>query len=268
MTAFRAGVTRGLGLLMIVGSVALATGCVLVFAKWLPADVARYEDYRAAQRCPAGSTPDAWWEDCLRTIELTIVDTVVKGGGRSSEYRATVDSTRFQGELDFGDPGPLLDTLQAGDQAIGTVWRGDVVTLTKDGVRQKTSDEPRHEPQMIAAAGAGLGLLAVLGLVFGTARLLAPRHSGPFTWSGSGRGLLVTCLAATFGVGLPAVWLGISWQLVAPMIVAVVLGAGTFLLGGSRGSAVTCRSLSFGAGSGSNGWLGDRSSSVTNHGRD
>ncbi|MEV8312379.1 hypothetical protein AB0P36_35115 [Streptomyces flavidovirens] len=109
---------------------------------------------------------------------------MVDRGGRNSEYRATVDSERFQGELGFGDPGPLLETLQVGDKAVATVWRGDIVALTKDGVRQKTSDEPRGEPQMIAAGGAGLGLLAVLGLVFGTARLVAPRNPGTFTWSG------------------------------------------------------------------------------------
>ncbi|MEO3845974.1 hypothetical protein [Streptomyces sp. B22F1] len=230
VTAFRAGVTRVLGLLMIVVSVALAAGCVLAFTNWLPANVARYEEYRAAERCPADSTPDAWWEDCLREIDLTIVDTVVRGG-KGSEYRATVDSKRFHGRLDFGDPGPLLDTLQEGDKAVGTVWRGDIVALTKGRIRQKTSDEPRDEPQMIAAAGAGLGLLAVPGLVFGAARLVAPRRPGPFTWSRSGKRLFFTNLAATFGVGLPAVWLGVPWQLVTPAIVAVVLGVGFFLRG-------------------------------------
>ncbi|MYY84876.1 MULTISPECIES: hypothetical protein [unclassified Streptomyces] len=241
--------TRVLALLMIAVSLPLAAGSALVFTKWLPDDVARYEDYRASERCPSRLTPEAWWEDCLREVELTVVDTVVKSGGKSSEYTATVDGKRFHGErlhgkqfhgvLDFGDPGPLLRTLEAGDRAVGTVWRGDIVALTKDGVRQKTSDEPRDEPQMIAAAGAGLGLLAVLGLVFGTVRLLAPRHSGPFTWKGSGKGLLVTSVVATFGVGLPAVWLGLPWQFVAPVIVAVVLGAGVLLLGGGhRGSAV------------------------------
>ncbi|MFI7316792.1 hypothetical protein [Streptomyces venezuelae] len=232
--------TRVLALLMIAVSLALAAGSVLVFTKWLPDNVARYEDYRATERCPSGTTPDAWWEDCLREVELTVVDTVVKSGGKSSEYTATVDGKRFHGELDFGDPGPLLRTLKAGDRAVGTVWRGDIVALTKDGVRQKTSHEPRDEPQMIAAAGAGLGLLAVLGLVFGTVRLLAPGHSGPFTWKGSGKGPVVTSVVATFGVGLPAVWLGLPWQFVAPVIVAVVLGAGVLLLGGGghQGSAV------------------------------
>ncbi|MDJ1135406.1 hypothetical protein [Streptomyces iconiensis] len=220
-----------MGLLVIVVSVVPAVGCALVFTDLLPAHVARYEEYRAAERCAVGSTPDAWWEDCLREVELNIVDTVVDRGGRSSEFRATVDSQRFQGELEFGDPGPLLEALQEGDKAVGTVWRGDVVALTKGGVRQKTSDEPRDEPQMFAAGGTGLGLLAVLGLVLGAARLLAPRRPGRFTWSGAGKGLFFTNLAATFGVGLPAVWLGIPWQLVTPVIVAVVLlGAGFFLL--------------------------------------
>lgn len=213
VTAFRAGVTRVLGLLIVVASVAPAAGCAFVFTDWLPADVARYQEYRAAERCAAGSTPEAWWEDCLREIELDIVDTVVDRGGRNSDYRATVDSERFQGDLGFGDPGPLLETLQVGDRAVGSIWRGDIVALTEDGVRQQTAGEPRNEPQMIAAGGAGLGVLAVLGLVFGATRLVAPRDPGPFTWRRSGKALFFTNLAATFGVGLPAVWLGLpgSW---------------------------------------------------------
>ncbi|MGW0563681.1 hypothetical protein ACWDZ4_24500 [Streptomyces sp. NPDC003016] len=241
VTAFRAGARRVLGLLMILVSVAPAAGCVLAFADWLPANVARYEEYRAAERCAADSTPDVWWEDCLRKVEFNIVDTVVDRGGRNSAYRATVDSERFQGELDFGDPGPLLETLQGGDKAVATVWRGDIVALAKDGVRQKTSDEPRDEPQMIAAGGAGLGLLTVLGLAFGAARLVAARNLGTFTWSGSGKRLFFTNLTATFGVGLPAVWLGIPWQLVAPAIVAVVLGVGFFLLGNQRSAEADAR---------------------------
>ncbi|MEU8541937.1 hypothetical protein AB0C52_18435 [Streptomyces sp. NPDC048717] len=223
MTAVRAGVRRVRGLLLIAVSLFLASGCVLAFTDWLPADVARYEEYHAAERCAAGSAPDAWRENCLRDVEFGVVDTVVERGGKNSKYRATVDSARFQGELAFGDPGPLLDTLRAGDKVAGTVWRGDVVALTKDGVRQKTSDEPRDEPQMIAAGGASLGLFAMVCLVFGAVRLVAPHRLGRFTWSGSGKVLFFTNLGATFGVGLPAVWCGIPWQLVAPVIVLVVL---------------------------------------------
>ncbi|WP_282700500.1 hypothetical protein [Streptomyces sp. CC219B] len=211
-------------------SLALAAGCVFVLTDWLPADLARYKEYRAAEHCPTGSTPDAWWEDCLREIELSVVDTVVEDRARNSEYRATVESDRVRGDVHIGDPGPLLDTLRAGDTVVGTAWRGDIVALTKDGVRQKSINEPRDEPQMIAAAGAGLGLLALLGLTFGTARLASPRNLGPLTWSGSGKKLFFTNLAATFGVGLPAVWIGIPWQFVTPTIVVVWLGVGFLLL--------------------------------------
>jgi hypothetical protein len=127
--ACRAGARGILGLLMIVVSVAPGAGCVLAFADWLPANVTRYEQYRAAEPCAADSMPYVWWEDCLREIELNIVDTVVDRGGRNSAYLATVDSERFQGELDFGDPGPLLESLQVGDKAVATVWRGDIVAL-------------------------------------------------------------------------------------------------------------------------------------------
>ncbi|AYG78389.1 Long-chain-fatty-acid--AMP ligase FadD26 [Streptomyces hundungensis] len=183
--------------------------------------------------------PDTWREDCLGEIELDVVNTVVHDRGRNREYRAIVDSKRFHGKQDFGDPGPLLDTLQKGDKAVDSVWRGDIVALTKGTIRQKTSDEPPDKPQMIAAAGAGLGLLAVFSLAFGAARLATPRRPDPFTWRRSGKRLFLINLAATFGVGLPPVWLGVPWQLVAPAIVAIVLGVGFSLLNQRLAAAAT-----------------------------
>ncbi|MEU7020296.1 hypothetical protein ABZ990_06510 [Streptomyces sp. NPDC046203] len=233
-TAVRAGMTRVGGLLLIVVSLVLAAGCALVFADRLPADVARYEAYRATERCAAGSEPDAWREDCLREVEFGVVGTVVERGGKTGKYRATVDSERFQGEVSFTGPRPLLDTLRPGDEVVGTVWRGDIVALAKDGVRQTTDEEPRDDPQMIAAIGAGLGLFAVLVLAFGAIRLVAPRRLGPFTWSESGQGLLYINTVVTLGVGLLAVWLGIPWQLVVPVIAMARLGVGFRLLGGHR----------------------------------
>ncbi|WP_228973204.1 hypothetical protein [Streptomyces sp. DH12] len=149
---------------------------------------------------------------------------------RNSDYRAAVKSERFKGDLHFGSSGPLLEMLRAGDRAVATVWRGDIVALSQGGIRQGTSDEPRDEPQMTAAIGTELGLLALLGTVFGAARFAAPRDPGIFTWSRSGQVLFITNLVALFGVGLPALWLGIPWQLVTPTMVAILLVVSFFLL--------------------------------------
>ncbi|MEW5659986.1 hypothetical protein [Streptomyces cinereoruber] len=235
-TASRTVVPRLLGLLLVLVSVVPAAGCVLAFADWLPTGVARYEEYRTAERCAAAPAPGVWREDCLREVELDVVGTVVERRARNSDYQATVSGERFRGELDFGDPGPLLNTLRAGDRVVATVWRGDVVALAKDGLRQKTSEEPRDEPQMTAAGGTGLGLLALTGLAFGAVRLVAPRRLGPFTWRRSGRTLFFTNLGAAFGVGLVTVWTGLPWQVTTPAILAVVLGVGHFSLRAPAGS--------------------------------
>ncbi len=158
------------------------------------------------------------------------MDTVIEHRTRNSDYRAAVKSERFKGDLHFGSSGPLLEMLRAGDRAVATVWRGDIVALSQGGIRQGTSDEPRDEPQMTAAIGTELGLLALLGTVFGAARFAAPRDPGIFTWSRSGQVLFITNLVALFGVGLPALWLGIPWQLVTPTMVAILLVVSFFLL--------------------------------------
>ncbi|WP_406007130.1 hypothetical protein OG440_13745 [Streptomyces sp. NBC_00637] len=40
--------TAGAGALLIMAALASASACWLVFARWLPSDLERYEDYRSA----------------------------------------------------------------------------------------------------------------------------------------------------------------------------------------------------------------------------
>jgi hypothetical protein len=86
---------------------------------------------------------------------------------------------------------------------------------------------------MTAAMGVGLGLVAALAAAFGVMRLADPGDLGPFTWAASGKALLITIASATFGVGLPAVWIGTPWEIVPPLIVVIVFGV-AFLLRGFR----------------------------------
>ncbi|MFJ6571917.1 hypothetical protein ACIQNU_31390 [Streptomyces sp. NPDC091292] len=190
---------------------------------WLPADRREFREYGSAQVC-SERVAAAAWEDCLRTVSFTVDKVVVKNAGRSSSYTATVSGAPFwNGVVDFGDPGPLLTALRAGDKVTGTVWRGDVTVLSKDGVRQNSSDKPRDEPQMTAAIGTFLGLLAALGIGLGAVRVARPGGYEPLTWRSYGKPLLITMVIVCAGVGLPAVWTGIPWPVV-PLLSVLIVG--------------------------------------------
>ncbi|SDC96729.1 hypothetical protein [Streptomyces prasinopilosus] len=216
-----AGRTRFVGVLLITLSLVSAVLCCVAFAVWLPSDRERYRDYRAAEPCSARATGQAE-SDCLRTWRFTIVKTVVENGGKSSSYEATLkDGDSWRGDVAFGDPGPLLERLEPGDEVTATVWRRDIVALGKDGVWQNSSEAPRDELQMNAALGMLAGFVAAEAFVFGAVRLVRPRDRGPFTWNPYGKWLLLTGIAVCFGVGLPAVWTGTPWWVVPAVGVPV-----------------------------------------------
>ncbi|MCT9114165.1 hypothetical protein N4G69_53555 [Streptomyces mirabilis] len=80
--------------------------------------------------------------------------------------------------MSFGDAGPLLEQLAPGDQVKATAWRRDIVVLSKNGVRQNTSEAPRDELQMNAAIGVLAALVAAQTFVFGAVRLARSRATG------------------------------------------------------------------------------------------
>lgn len=214
-----------MGVLLIPLSLISAAACYLVFAWWLPSDSEPYRDYRAAETCSSRAM-DQGQTDCLSTWHLTVVKTVNKTSGKSSSYEATLkDRDSWRGTVSFGDPGPLLERLAPGDQVTATAWRRDIVVLSKNGVRQNTSEAPRDEFQMNAAIGVLAALVAAQTFVFGAVRLARPRDYEPFTWNPYGKRLLITITAVCFGVGLPATWIGIPWWTVSAVAVPVVVCA-------------------------------------------
>ncbi|UUU22248.1 hypothetical protein [Streptomyces sp. DSM 40750] len=211
-----------IGVSLLILSLAPALACFFVFAVWLPSDMERYRDYGEAESCATGA-PTEEWEDCLRTASFTVDSTKITQS-RSGSYRATLSGAPFwNGTVAFGDPGPLLRSLQPGDRVTATVWRGDITALSRGGVRQRTSEEPRDEPQMTSAIGTFLGLLAALGLWFGATRLTGPPDRKPLPWAGYARPLLIALLTACAGVGLPSVWLGFPWWLVPTLVVPLMV---------------------------------------------
>ncbi|WP_432036919.1 hypothetical protein [Streptomyces cucumeris] len=211
-----------MGVLLILLSLIPAAACYLVFAWWLPSDSERYQDYRAAEPCSSRSMEQGQ-TDCLSTWLLTVEKTVNKTAGKSSSYEATLTGQdSWRGTVSFGDPGPLLERLDPGDQVTATAWRGDIVVLSKDGVRQNTSQAPRDELQMNAAIGLLAALVALQVFVFGAVRVVRPCDYEPFTWNPYGKRLLIIITTVCFGVGLPAVWIGIPWWTVPTVAIPVV----------------------------------------------
>ncbi|MDQ0601463.1 hypothetical protein QF037_005808 [Streptomyces canus] len=214
---------RLMGVLLVLLSVVPAVGGWLVFSAWLPSDVERYQDYRAAEPCPDRSAARAAAEDCLLTVALTVERTRNEPGKRSGSYTATLDGAPvWSGTVSFGDPDPVLERLVPGDRITGTLWRGEVMTVGKGELRQNTSDAPRDEPQMTYAIGTFLGLLAALGLGFGAVRIARPLGHEPFTWRPLGKTLLIVMTVACAGVGLPAVWIGVPSWIVPVVVVPIV----------------------------------------------
>ncbi len=214
-----------MGVLLILLSLIPAAACYLVFSWWLPSDTERYQDYRAAEPCSSRATEQGQ-TDCLSTWHLTVAKTVNRTSGRNSSYEATLTYRHsWRGTMSFGDPGPLLERLVPGDQVMATAWRRDIVVLSKDGVRQNTSEAPRDEVPMNAAIGVLAALVAAQAFVFGAVRLARPRDYEPFSWNPYGKRVLITIIAACFGVGLPAAWIGIPWWPLPAVATPVVVCA-------------------------------------------
>ncbi|MFE0731131.1 hypothetical protein ACFW2X_23370 [Streptomyces antibioticus] len=229
-------VTRLKGLALLGLSVLAALGCWAAFTTWLVSDRVAHRAYETAAPCPDGA-PGRRYEDCLRTVTFTVDATKVDRGKRGG-FRATLSGTPYwDGVVAFGDPGPVLEELRPGDRITGTVWRGEVMTIARGdarGVRQRTSDAPRDEPQMAAGLGTGLGLLAALTLVFGGARLAGPRPHPWFAWRPYGKRLLILTVSVSFAVGLLGVWTGLVWWLVPAVAVSLVALGAVLIYGWDR----------------------------------
>ncbi|MEU6529298.1 hypothetical protein ABZ869_08925 [Streptomyces sp. NPDC046928] len=202
----------------------------LAFTVWVPGQQERYEHYRAAEPCPAQAAPqETAAKDCLTTRHLTVAKAESIHTGKVTAYEATLQDpgdASWQEAVRLSDSGQLSDKLHEGDEVIATGWRGDIVLLSKDGVRQETTDAPRDERQGNAALGVLVALLAAQALVFGVVRLARPTAYAPFVWEPYGRWLTFTNVGVGVSVGVASVWLGIPWWTVlvtVPMAVCAVM---------------------------------------------
>lgn len=224
------GRARLTGVALIVLSLMWAVLSYLAFTVWMPGQQERYEHYRAAAPCSEQATPqEVTAMDCLAIWHTTVTRTESRFTGKVRVYEATLKDKgddASQRVVPFSDSGPLFDRLHRGDEVTATGWRGDIVVLGKDGVRQNTSDAPRDEHQANAALGVLVALLAAQSLVFGAVRLARPTAYGHFVWEPYGRWLAFTSICAGVGVGVASTWLGIpGWTVLVtvPVVVCAVM---------------------------------------------
>ncbi|WP_328890816.1 hypothetical protein [Streptomyces sp. NBC_00316] len=237
------GRARLTGVALIALSLIWAVLSYLAFTVWMPGQQERYEDYRAAAPCSEQATPqEVTAKDCLTTWHTTVTRTESAIRGKVRVYEATLkdkgdDSS--QRVVPFSDSGPLFDKLHRGDEVTATGWRGDIVVLSKDGVRQNTSDAPRDEHQGNAAIGVLVALLAAESLVFGAVRLARPTAYEHFVWEPYGRWLAFTSIGVGVGVGVASTWLGIPWWTVLVTVPVVVCAVMVCLLRQRRRAAAS-----------------------------
>ncbi|MFI5666545.1 hypothetical protein [Streptomyces sp. NPDC051704] len=221
MTEDRRGPGRWTGAALAVLSLIPALICGLLFTVGLPDEVRRYEEYAAARPCPA--------DDCVRTLPLGVDRTVVKKG-KGGKFEATLSSPdAWTAVVRFGDPGPLLSRLEPGDQVSATVWRGRIMTVAKEDVRQSTADEPRDEAPIDAGLATFTGLLAALGLGFAAAWLAGAGGRGPWTWRALGMPLFFGSALTCLGVAVAAHLTGLPWWAV-PAVAVPFVGYAAFRL--------------------------------------
>ena len=224
------GRARLTGVALIVLSLMWAVLSYLAFTVWVPGQHERYEHYRAAGPCPVQATPqEVAAKGCLTTWHFTVTKAESRFTGKVRVYEAILkdesDDSRRR-VVRFSDSGPLFDKLHRGDEVTATGWLRDIVVLSKDGVRQNTSDAPRDEHQANAAIGVLAALLAAQSLVFGAVRLARPTAYASFVWEPYGRWLAFTNICVSVGVGVASLRLGIPWWTVlvtVPVVVCAVM---------------------------------------------
>ncbi|WP_329455661.1 hypothetical protein [Streptomyces sp. NBC_01497] len=227
------GRTRFIGILLILLSLISVVACCLTFALWLPNDRDHYDDYRAARACPAHPTARVR-KNCLSTWHFAVVKTATENAGKTRRHEVTLKGEgSWRGVVDFEDTGPLFKRLKPGEQVTATVWRRDIVVLSRGGVRQDTSDAPRDALPIYAALGTLAGLVAVQACVYGVIRLARPRSYRLFAWFPYGGWMIAVILLSCLVAGITAMSTGIPWWIVPPAVPVmaglVVWGLGLLL---------------------------------------
>ncbi|MHC0432193.1 hypothetical protein ACX6XY_18690 [Streptomyces sp. O3] len=118
--------------------------------------------------------------DCLWVDAFTVDSAGTEPSGKSTRYYAKlVDSTGWGQRVTFSDRDPVFDRLSEGGRVEGTVWRGDVVRVSVDGVADATKANPVGKPLGVMMWGGFLVLGGALALIAGGWGLARPESFVP-----------------------------------------------------------------------------------------
>ncbi|MTE22456.1 hypothetical protein F0L17_25820 [Streptomyces sp. TRM43335] len=137
-------------------------------------------------------------QDCLESREFVVEDIRVRKG------RGTVSTVRLADPagggltVRFGSPDPLPERLRTGAVVTAELWRGEVVSVSRQGATQETTGHPLGGGAMVAGLGLLFAMTGALALYASWWWLMRPgacvRASPP-------------ALAA---VGLAVLWMGVG----------------------------------------------------------
>lgn len=151
------------GLILVAGVVALIVSGYLLSVELSHARQ-REEEFHAAVPCPAAVTAaDGSATDCVSTASFTVAKVRIHSG-KHSYYTADLTGPKSASarRVEFGGKDPLLRRLHSGDTVRGTLWRGDIVTVTSadSEFRQNTADNPNGRGTRVLVVGT---ILTVVG---------------------------------------------------------------------------------------------------------
>ncbi|MQA98493.1 MAG: hypothetical protein GEV11_29310 [Streptosporangiales bacterium] len=199
----------------------MMAGAVAALVAELPDGYHDLRVYESASLCPTGSAELA---DCRWTKPFTVTDVDPNPPGRSEPpYTVLKEADGDTYKVTYGDPGPVLITLEPGDRLKGTIWRGRLTEISAGGASQRTSDAPAD---MRARGGVLAMILLPSGLVLTIAsawRLLRRRASpgltpGQRATFSLSLGLLMTGLLSP----IPATWLPYDSEAQHAVLTAVI----------------------------------------------
>ncbi|MEU6009540.1 hypothetical protein [Streptomyces sp. NPDC047453] len=182
--------------------------------------------YRAARPCGRAVT-----EDCLRSVQATVRDTVIqKGPKQYARYALELGGpVPVPREVAMKGAEPLLRHLRAGDVVTVTMWRDYAIAVDKDGVTQRSKDTPEGRPGFTTAAALGLITFALFVVREGGHVIVrAPGYAATGVPAGLARRgrRAVVVVACALPAGLFGKWTGpvgviVLWSALVGLLFAV-----------------------------------------------
>jgi hypothetical protein len=146
----------------LLAGVAMMIISVRLSAVDVPEGLANTRAFESAADCPTVPKTPA---DCLWKQEFAVSGIRLSRGKRRPITATLTDHWGNEWPTEYRNDGPVLERLGDGDRVVGTIWRGQVVTIAARGTEQVTNANPTELAEsalIIAIACGSSGLLLVI----------------------------------------------------------------------------------------------------------